>query len=214
MSAIGNPYQLQSLSNCFVVQGVHTDKFDSYGGIMLANQEIIQIMKRRGGVGLDISGIRPKDLPTNNAAKTTDGIAVFMDRFSNSCREVAQNGRRGALIITISVNHPEIETFINIKRDKTKVTGANISIMFNDDFMNAVNNNEEYTLRWPVDVKPEDAKLTKVVRAKDIWNNIINSAWTSAEPGLLFWDTVKNNTPSDLYAEFGYTSICVNPCSG
>lgn len=212
MSAIGNPYQLQSLSNCFVVQGVHSSKLDSYGGIMLADQEIAQIMKRRGGVGLDISGIRPKNVPTNNAAKTTDGIGVFMERFSNTCREVAQNGRRGALMITISVNHPEIETFINIKRDKTKVTGANISIRFNDEFMQAVKNDEEYTLRWPVEAKLEDAKVTKVVKAKEIWNQVIDSAWTSAEPGLLFWDTVKKNTPSDIYAEFGHNSICTNPC--
>lgn len=122
MSAIGNPHQMQSLSNCFVIQGVHSDKLDSYGGIMLADQELAQIMKRRGGVGLDISGIRPKNMPTNNSAKTTDGIAVFMERFSNSCREVAQNGRRGAEMQTISVNHPEIETFINIKKDLKKVT--------------------------------------------------------------------------------------------
>jgi ribonucleoside-diphosphate reductase alpha chain len=212
MSAIGNPYQLQSLSNCFVVQGVHTDKLDSYGGIMLADQEIAQIMKRRGGVGLDISGIRPKNVITNNAAKTTDGIGVFMDRFSNTCREVAQNGRRGALMITISVNHPEIETFIKIKRDKKKVTGANISIRFNDEFMTAVKNNEDYTLRWPVESTVEDAKVTKVVRAKEIWDHVIDSAWASAEPGLLFWDTVKKNTPSDIYHEFGHNSICTNPC--
>jgi ribonucleoside-diphosphate reductase alpha chain len=218
MSAIGNPYQMQSLSNCFVVQGVHTNKLDSYGGIMLADQEIAQIMKRRGGVGLDISGIRPKDVITNNAAKTTDGIGVFMDRFSNTCREVAQNGRRGALMITISVNHPEIETFIKIKqqRDKsgnlTRVTGANISIRFNDDFMQAVKDDEEYDLRWPVDVAPEQAKVTKRVKAKDIWEQVIDSAWSSAEPGLLFWDTVKKNTPSDLYHEFGHSSICTNPC--
>lgn len=212
MSAIGNPYQLQSLSNCFVVQGVHSNKLDSYGGIMLADQEIAQIMKRRGGVGLDISGIRPKDVITNNAAKTTDGIGVFMERFSNTCREVAQNGRRGALMITISINHPEIETFIKIKRDTKKVTGANISIRFNDDFMGAVKADKEYTLRWPVEASVEDAKVTKVVRAKEIWDQVIDSAWTSAEPGLLFWDTVKRNTPSDLYAEFGHNSICTNPC--
>jgi ribonucleoside-diphosphate reductase alpha chain len=212
MSAIGNPYQLQSLSNCFVVQGVYSSKLDSYGGIMLADQEIAQIMKRRGGVGLDISGIRPKDVLTNNAAKTTDGIGVFMERYSNTCREVAQNGRRGALMITISVNHPEVETFINIKRDKKKVTGANISIRFNDEFMNAVKNDEEYTLRWPVDVRPEEARVTKKVRAKDIWDQVIDSAWTSAEPGLLFWDTVKKNTPSDIYGAFGHNSICTNPC--
>src|SRR5574337_958098 len=212
MSAIGNRYQLQSLSNCFVIQGVHSDKFDSYGGIMLADQELAQIMKRRGGVGLDISGIRPKDVVTNNAAKTTDGLGVFMERFSNTCREVAQNGRRGAEMITISVNHPEIETFINIKRNLTKVTGANISIRLNDDFMQAVKSDQEYTLRWPVDRSPENAKVTKTVRAKDIWDQIIDSAWTSAEPGLLFWDTVKKNTPSDIYHEFGHNSISTNPC--
>lgn len=212
MSAIGNPYQLQSLSNCFVVQGVHSDKLDSYGGIMLADQELAQIMKRRGGVGLDISGIRPKDVVTNNAAKTTDGLGVFMERFSNTCREVAQNGRRGAEMITISINHPEIETFINIKRNLTKVTGANISIRLNDDFMAAVKNDQEYTLRWPVEASPEKAKVTKTIRAKDIWDQIIDSAWTSAEPGLLFWDTVKKNTPSDIYHEFGHNSISTNPC--
>jgi len=212
MSAIGNPFQLQSISNCFVIQGVHSDKFDSYGGIMLADQELAQIMKRRGGCGLDISGIRPKDVITNNAAKTTDGIAVFMERFSNTCREVAQNGRRGAEMQTLSVNHPEIETFIKIKKDLTKVTGANISIKLTDEFMNAVKNNEEYTLRWPVDATIENAKVTKVVKAKYIWDQIIDSAWTSAEPGLLFWDQVKKTTPSDIYADFGHESISTNPC--
>lgn len=212
MSAIGNPFQVQSISNCFVIQGVYSDKLDSYGGIMLADQELAQIMKRRGGVGLDISGIRPKGLNTNNSAKTTDGIAVFMERFSNTCREVAQNGRRGAEMQTISVNHPEIETFINIKRNLKKVTGANISIRLTDEFMQAVKNNEEYILRWPVESNPDDAKVTKKVKAKDIWNQIIDSAWTSAEPGLLFWDTVTRNTPSDIYHEFGHKSISTNPC--
>lgn len=212
MSAIGNPYQLQSLSNCFVIQGVATDKLDSYGGIMLADQELAQIMKRRGGCGLDISGIRPKDVLTNNAARTTDGIAVFMERFSNTCREVAQNGRRGAEMQTISVNHPEIETFIKIKRDLKKVTGANISVKLNDEFMTAVQKGEEYTLRWPVDKSPAEAKVTKKVNAKEIWEQIIDSAWASAEPGLLFWDTVKKNTPSDIYSRFGFDSISTNPC--
>lgn len=212
MSAIGNPYQLQSLSNCFVIQGVYSDKLDSYGGIMLADQELAQIMKRRGGCGLDISGIRPKDVLTNNAARTTDGIAVFMERFSNTCREVAQNGRRGAEMQTISVNHPEIETFINIKRDLKKVTGANISIKLNDEFMRAVKKGADYDLRWPVDVSASKAKVTKRVNAKAVWDQIIDSAWTSAEPGLLFWDTVKKHTPSDLYAEFGHNSISTNPC--
>lgn len=212
MSAIGNSFQLQSLSNCFVIQGVHSDKLDSYGGIMLADQELAQIMKRRGGCGLDISGIRPKDVITNNAARTTDGIAVFMERYSNTCREVAQNGRRGAEMQTLSVNHPEIETFINIKRDLKKVTGANISIKLNNEFMNAVKNNEEYILRWPVDKNPSEAKVTKKVNARAIWDQIIDSAWASAEPGLLFWDTVKANTPSDIYAAFGHNSISTNPC--
>lgn len=212
MSAIGNPYQIQSLSNCFVIQGVYSDKLDSYGGIMLADQELAQIMKRRGGVGQDISGIRPKDVFTNNAARTTDGIGVFMERFSNTCREVAQNGRRGALMLTISINHPEVETFINIKRNLKKVTGANISIRLNDEFMKAVKANEEYILRWPVDRTPEQAKVTKVVKAKEIWDQIIDSAWTSAEPGLLFWDTVQKNTPSDIYHAFGHASRATNPC--
>ncbi len=212
MSAIGNPHQIQSLSNCFVIQGVASEKFDSYGGILLADQELAQIMKRRGGVGLDISGIRPKDQPTANAAKTTDGIAVFMERFSNTCREVAQNGRRGAEMQTFSVNHPEIETFITIKNDEKKVTGANISVKLTDEFMHAVKENKSYTLRWPVHCKPEDARVTKEVNAKDIWNKIIHSAWFRAEPGLLFWDTVTKNTPSDIYWEEGYESISTNPC--
>jgi ribonucleoside-diphosphate reductase alpha chain len=212
MSAIGNPHQLQSLSNCFVIQGVHSDKLDSYGGIMLADQELAQIMKRRGGCGLDISGIRPKDVLTNNAARTTDGIAVFQERFSNTCREVAQNGRRGAEMQTIDGNHPEVETFINIKRDLKKVTGANISLRLSDEFMNAVKVGADYDLRWPVDRAPKDAKVTKRVNMKGIWDQIIDSAWTSAEPGLLFWDTVKRHTPSDIYWEFGHNSISTNPC--
>lgn len=212
MSAIGNPHQMQSISNCFVIQGVYSDKLDSYGGIMLADQELAQIMKRRGGVGLDISGIRPKNVKTNNSAKTTDGIKVFMERFSNTCREVAQNGRRGAEMQTISINHPEIESFINIKKDLKKVTGANISIRLNDEFMNAVKNNEDYILRWPVESSVQNAKVTKSVKALEIWNQIIDSAWASAEPGLLFWNSVKENTPSDIYGDFGHNSISTNPC--
>ncbi len=212
MSAIGNSYQLQSISNCFVIQGIYSDKLDSYGGIMLADQELAQIMKRRGGVGLDISGIRPKNVITNNAARTTDGIAVFQERFSNTCREVAQNGRRGAEMQTIHINHPEVETFINIKRDLKKVTGANISLRLSDEFMKAVKKDSDYQLRWPVDASPDKAKVVKTVKSKDIWNQIIDSAWSSAEPGLLFWDTVKKNTPSDIYHEFGHNSISTNPC--
>lgn len=205
LSAIGNTEQVQSISNCFTVDS----PLDSYGGILLTDQEIAQIAKRRGGVGTDISEIRPKGMPTKNAAKTTDGIAVFMERFSNTCREVAQNGRRGALMLTISVEHPEIETFINIKKDLTKVTGANISIRITDEFMRAVISDSEFTLRWPVgSSKP---KYTKVVKALEIWNQIIDAAWTCAEPGVLFWDTVLRNGPADIYKEF--RSISTNPCS-
>jgi len=208
MSAMGNPYKLQSLSNCFVIDSPQ----DSYGGILFSDQEQAQIMKRRGGVGFDISTIRPKGMNTANAAGTTDGIGVFMERFSNTCREVAQGGRRGALMLTISVNHPEIETFINIKRDLKKVTGANISIRLTDDFMQAVKDDAEYTLRWPVTEKPENAKVTRVVKAKQVWDQIIDAAWTSAEPGLLFWDTVKKYTPTEAYVDQGFGSVSTNPC--
>ena len=208
MSAMGNNYKVQSLSNCFVIQSPE----DSYGGILFSDQEQAQIMKRRGGVGFDISTIRPRGMQTANAAGTTDGIGVFMERFSNTCREVAQGGRRGALMLTISVNHPEIETFINIKRDLKKVTGANISIRLTDEFMHAIKNNSEYTLRWPVDASVNDAKVTKTVMAKDIWDQVIDAAWSSAEPGLLFWDTVKRNTPTEAYASLGYGSVSTNPC--
>lgn len=212
MSGIGNDFQIQSLSNCFVIDGVNSAKLDSYGGIMLADQELAQIFKRRGGCGLDISGIRPAGTPTSNAAKTTDGIGIFMERFSNTCREVGMGGRRGAEMQTISIDHPEIEKFINIKRDLKKVTGANISIKINDSFMNAVKNDENYTLHWPVELPVEQAKVIKQVKAKDIWNQIVDSAWTAAEPGVLFWDTAKRNTPSDVYAEEGFNSISTNPC--
>jgi ribonucleoside-diphosphate reductase alpha chain len=208
MSGIGNPYQLQSLSNCFVIEQPH----DSYAGILFTDQEQVQIMKRRGGVGFDISTIRPKGQPTSNAARTTDGIGVFMERFSNSCREVAQGGRRGALMLTIDCRHPEIETFIDIKRDLKKVTGANISIKFTDEFMRAVESASDFTLRWPVEMSAEDAQITKVVNAKQVWDKFVDAAWASAEPGALFWDTVQRTSPADIYAENGYTSISTNPC--
>ena len=209
MSAMGNPYKLQSLSNCFVIDSPQ----DSYGGILFTDQEQAQIMKRRGGVGFDVSTIRPKGLATANAAGTTDGIGVFMERFSNTCREVAQGGRRGALMLTISVMHPEVETFINIKRDLKKVTGANISIRLTDEFMNAVKEDAEFTLRWPVESTAEEAKVTKVVKARELWNQVIDAAWTSAEPGLLFWDTVKKMTPTEAYASKGYANVSTNPCA-
>lgn len=208
MSGIGNPYQLQSLSNCFVIEQPH----DSYGGILFADQEQVQIMKRRGGVGMDISKIRPKGQPTSNAARTTDGLAVFMERFSNSTREVAQGGRRGALMLTIDCRHPEIETFIDIKRDLKKVTGANVSIRFTDEFMRAVESSSEFTLRWPVESSPDDAEITKTINAKQIWDKFIDAAWSSAEPGALFWDTITKNGIPDCYQDIGYKTISTNPC--
>jgi len=204
MSGIGNPYQTVSLSNCFVIES----PYDSYGGILKTDQEEAQLMKRRGGVGFDVSTIRPRGLATSNAAKTTDGIGVFMERFSNTCREVAQGGRRGALMLTISVHHPEIETFVKIKRDLKKVTGANISIRLSDEFMTAVKNNEDFELRFPVDSKTPI--ISQKTSARELWDKIIEGAHASAEPGLLFWDTVKRETPTECYAEFKSTST--NPC--
>ena len=206
MAGIGNSYQIQSLSNCFVIESPH----DSYGGILKTDQELVQIAKRRGGVGFDISTIRPKGLSTGNAAKTTDGIEVFMDRFSNSCREVAQGGRRGALMLTISVHHPQIRDFIKIKKDLNRVTGANISIRLSDEFLSAVESESEFELRFPVDSK--DPKISKSLDAKLLWNEIIECAHACAEPGLLFWDTARRLTPSDIYTKEGFGSTSTNPC--
>lgn len=209
LSGIGNTNQVQSLSNCFVVSPPQ----DSYGGILFTDQEQVQIMKRRGGVGFDISNIRPRGLPTSNAARTTDGIGIFMDRFSNSCREVAQGGRRGALMLTVDCRHPEIMTFIDIKRDRKRVTGANISIKFTDEFMRAVESDSEFTLRWPVNSTPEDAEHTSVVNAKEVWDKFVEAAHDCAEPGALFWDRVREGSPADCYADVGYETISTNPCA-
>jgi ribonucleoside-diphosphate reductase alpha chain len=206
MEGIGNNHRVTSLSNCYVIPSPE----DSYGGIFKADQQEAQLMKRRGGVGMDISNIRPKGMSTNNAAKTTDGIAVFMDRFSNTCREVAQNGRRGALMLTIDCRHPEVETFINIKRDKTRVTGANISVKMSDDFMEAVKNDTTYQQKWPIN--SPNPSIVRDVNAREIWEQIIDAAWTSAEPGILFWDNAIKNTPSDIYTEEGFGSVSTNPC--
>ena len=206
MSGIGNPYQIQSISNCFVIESPH----DSYGGICKSDQELVQIAKRRGGVGFDLSTIRPKGLATGNCARTTDGIEVFMDRFSNSCREVAQGGRRGALMLTISVHHPQILDFIKIKRDLTRVTGANISVRLTDEFLEAVESDQEFQLRFPVNSnKPE---VSQNISAKKVWNEIIENAHATAEPGLLFWDNAKKMTPSDIYEKEGFGSESTNPC--
>lgn len=210
MSAIGNPFKLQSASNCFVIG----QPFDSYSGIMHTDQQLAQLMKRRAGVGVDISTLRPKGLPTKNAAKTTDGIGVFMERFSNTCREVAQGGRRGAEMITIDCHHPEILTFVNIKRDRSKVTGANISIRYTKEFHDALENDGEYELRFPVEPGlPEEQYLVKKkISAKEVWDAAMEAAWESAEPGALFWDVVREDSPSDIYSEEGFASISTNPC--
>lgn len=206
MSGIGNPYQVMSISNCFVLES----PFDSYSGILKTDQEQAHIMRRRGGVGFDISTIRPKGMITKNAAKTTDGIGIFMERYSNTCREVAQGGRRGALLLSISIHHPEIRTFINIKKDLKKVTGANISIRLSDEFMMAVKNNEKVQLRWPVD--SSDPAVSEYVDANEIWDDIISAAHGFAEPGLLFWDTALKYTPAQIYKDFGFNHISTNPC--
>ena len=206
MSGVGNPFQIQSLSNCFVISSPE----DSYGGILYTDQQQVQIMKRRGGVGFDISNIRPRGQSCENAARSTDGIEVFMDRFSNSCREVAQGGRRGALMLTISVHHPQVMDFIKIKKDLTRVTGANISVRVTDEFMTAVQNNHKYEQRWPVDVK--EGEISNWVDANEVWSELIEGAHSSAEPGVLFWDTAKEMTPSDIYEKEGFGSTSTNPC--
>ena len=206
MSGIGNPYQIQSISNCFVIESPH----DSYAGILKTDQEQVQIMKRRGGVGFDISNIRPRGKTCQNAARTTDGIELFMERFSNSCREVAQGGRRGALMLSISVHHPQVLDFVKIKRDLTKVTGANISVRVSDEFMHAVKNNQKYEQRWPID--SENPTISVQVSANDVWSEIIESAHASAEPGILFWDTATSMTPADIYSDEGFGSTSTNPC--
>ena len=206
MSGIGNPYQIQSLSNCFVIES----PYDSYGGILKVDQELVQIAKRRGGVGFDLSTIRPKGRSTGNCARTTDGIEIFMDRYSNSCREVAQGGRRGALMLTISVHHPQIKDFVEIKRDLKRVTGANVSVRLSDEFLSAVEANGTFELRFPVDSK--NPEVSELINAQDLWDDIIESAHECAEPGLLFWDTAKKLTPSDIYADMGFGSTSTNPC--
>ncbi|HIJ10699.1 TPA: adenosylcobalamin-dependent ribonucleoside-diphosphate reductase [Candidatus Woesearchaeota archaeon] len=207
MSGIGNPFQIQSLSNCFVISSPE----DSYGGILYTDQQQVQIMKRRGGVGFDISNLRPRNMTCENAARTTDGIGVFMERFSNSCREVAQGGRRGALMLSISVHHPQVMDFIKMKQDLTKVTGANLSVRVSDEFMNAVKLGQRYEQRWPVDsTEPEISN--KDVYAQEVWNALIECAHNSAEPGVLMWDTALKMTPSDIYTEEGFGSTSTNPC--
>jgi ribonucleoside-diphosphate reductase alpha chain len=209
---IGNPSQFVSVSNCFVVDGPE----DSYAGLLRADEELIQISKRRGGVGLDLSKPRPSRSATRNSSRTSTGTATWMQRYSNSIREVGQDGRRGALMQTLSVHHPDIETFATIKNDDTKVTGANISIRLTDEFLNAVAEGTDYEQRWPVDkdvvVAPHLKPMSKMVDAKSIWQTIIHSAWFRAEPGLLFWDNILRESPADCYAKHGFRTISTNPC--
>lgn len=211
MYGIGNPYQIISLSNCYVV----APPVDSYGGICLADQQLVQISKRRGGTGTDISELRPEGCPTKNAAKTSTGIIPFLERFSNSIREVGQAGRRGALMITLSVHHPEVLNFATVKNDLTKVTGANISVRLTDEFLKAVENNDTYELRWPVDAreKGKEPEISMQVEAVQVWKEIIKNAHAMAEPGLLFWDNIVSQTPADCYADFGFKTVSTNPCS-
>ena len=208
MTGIGNDYQVASLSNCFVV-GNDGDS-DSYGGIMKIDQEQVQLMKRRGGVGHDLSHIRPKGSPVKNSALTSTGIVPFMERYSNSTREVAQDGRRGALMLSVSIKHPDSENFIDAKLEQGKVTGANVSVKLQDDFMQAVEAGTSYVQQYPIDSK--NPTYTKEIVANDLWAKIVRNAWKSAEPGILFWDNIIKESIPDCYADLGYRTVSTNPC--
>ena len=208
MTGIGNDYQVASLSNCFVI-GFDGDS-DSYGAIIKIDEEQVQLMKRRGGVGHDLSHIRPKGSPVKNSALTSTGIVPFMERYSNSTREVAQDGRRGALMLSVSIKHPDSETFIDAKMESGKVTGANISVKLHDDFMEAAIDNKPFMQQYPVVSK--NPWVTKEVDANAIWRKIVHNAWQSAEPGILFWDTIIRESVPDCYADLGYRTVSTNPC--
>ncbi len=209
MSGIGNTYQVGSLSNCFVI-GIDGNP-DSYGGIIRIDEEQVQLMKRRGGVGHDLSHIRPKGTPVKNSALTSTGLVPFMERYSNSTREVAQDGRRGALMLSVSIKHPDSEAFIDAKMTQGKVTGANVSVRIDDDFMKAAIEGRPYEQRFPTDGHIP-AMITKEVDAAKIWEKIIHNAWKSAEPGVLFWDTITRESVPDCYADLGFRTISTNPC--
>ncbi len=206
MTGIGNDFQTGSLSNCFVVG----NGADSYGGIMMVDQEQVQLMKRRGGVGHDLSHIRPKGSPVKNSALTSTGIVPFMERFSNSTREVAQDGRRGALMLSVSIKHPDSEQFIDAKMDEGKVTGANVSVKIDDEFMKAVRNGSIYHQKYPIN--SSEPVYTRETDATKLWQKIVFNAWKSAEPGILFWDTVIRESVPDCYADLGYGTVSTNPC--
>lgn len=209
MTGIGNPFQIASLSNCFVI-GSSDGSGDSYGGIMKVDEEQVQLMKRRGGVGHDLSHIRPKGSPVKNSALTSTGIVPFMERYSNSTREVAQDGRRGALMLSVSINHPDSEDFIDAKLEAGKVTGANVSVRIDDEFMKAVKSGGAYVQKYPIFSKKP--KNWKEVKAADLWKKIVHNAWKSAEPGILFWDTIINESLPDSYVDEGFMTVSTNPC--
>ena len=208
MTGIGNEHQIASLSNCFVI-GFDSDS-DSYGAIIKLDEEQVQLMKRRGGVGHDLSHIRPKGSPVKNSALTSTGIVPFMERYSNSTREVAQDGRRGALMLSVSIKHPDSESFIDAKMESGKVTGANVSVKLDDDFMKAATSNTLYKQQYPVGAS--NPWFEKEVEAAPIWKKIIHNAWQSAEPGILFWDTIIRESVPDCYADLGYKTVSTNPC--
>ena len=208
MTGIGNDFQIASLSNCFVI-GLDGDA-DSYGAIMRIDEEQVQLMKRRGGVGHDLSHIRPKGSPVNNSALTSTGLVPFMERYSNSTREVAQDGRRGALMLSVSIKHPDSEAFIDAKMTEGKVTGANVSVRIDDEFMNAAIDNKDYKQQFPIDSNKPD--FEKTIKARNLWQKIVHNAWQSAEPGVLFWDTIIRESIPDCYADLGFRTISTNPC--
>ncbi len=208
MTGIGNNFQVASLSNCFVIG--HRNPADSYGGIFRMDEEQVQLMKRRGGVGHDLSHIRPTGSPVLNSALTSTGIVPFMERYSNSTREVAQDGRRGALMLSLSIKHPDAERFIDAKVDTGKVTGANVSIKIDDEFMRAAIANKKYTQQFPIGA--ETPKYEQKIEAKKLWEKIIHNAWRSAEPGVLFWDTILKESVPDCYADEGFRTVSTNPC--
>ncbi len=208
MTGIGNNYQVASLSNCFVI-GLDGDA-DSYGAILRIDEEQVQLMKRRGGVGHDLSHIRPKGSPVNNSALTSTGLVPFMERYSNSTREVAQDGRRGALMLSVSIKHPDSEAFIDAKMTEGKVTGANVSVKIDDAFMEAATNDKPYVQQFPVD--SDEPLVKREISAKALWGKIVHNAWKSAEPGVLFWDTIIRESIPDCYADLGFRTVSTNPC--
>ncbi len=208
MAGIGNKFQIASLSNCFVIG--NSGDSDSYGGIMKIDQEQVQLMKRRGGVGHDLSHIRPKGSPVKNSALTSTGIVPFMERYSNSTREVAQDGRRGALMLSVSIKHPDSESFIDAKLEQGKITGANVSVKIDDDFMKSVVDGTPYRQQYPI--YSENPSNVQEINASQLWEKIVNNAWKSAEPGILFWDTIISESVPDSYADLGYRTVSTNPC--